>query len=158
MAAYLDTPTLKLLSIIPPDYLDFIESSQAGWTAKVLERWSAWIDARLAKRYATPFGSPAPIAVQGWLSDIVTHEAYLKRGIDPTDQQVQDVAGARKRAEEEIKEAADAKDGMFELPLRADTTAQGISKGAPLFYSETSPYHTWSEQAADGKAEDDGDF
>lgn len=138
--AYLTLAAFKLLSVIPPEYLDDIETDQAGWTDAQLGRWSDWIDSRLAKRYAAPFGTPYPGAVTGWLNDLVTFEAYLKRGIDPTDKQTSEIVRRRDTAMAEIKEAADAKDGLFDLPLRADTTASGISKGSPLGYSEASPY------------------
>jgi len=48
----------------------------------------------------------------------------------------------------ELKEAADSKDGLFDLPLRADTTATGVSKGGPRGYSEASPYTNLDRQRA----------
>jgi hypothetical protein len=53
-----------------------------------------------------------------------------------------------------LKEAADAKDGLIDLPLRADTTASGISRGGPLAYTETSPYAWTDVQAETGRSED----
>lgn len=152
--AYLTLAAFKLLSVIPPEYLDEIETDQAGWTDAQLQRWSDWIDSRLAKRYAAPFGSPYPGAVTGWLNDLVTYEAYLKRGIDPTDKQTSEIIGRKKDAMIEIKEAADAKDGLFDLPLRSNTSESGISKGAPLGYSEASPYHGFDLQRDAGQEDD----
>jgi phage gp36-like protein len=153
MAAYLDIAGFKLLSVIPPEYLDIIESAQAGWTDARLGYWSRWIDTRLRKRYVTPF-SPVPSAVAGWLCDIVTFDAYLKRGVDPTDQQIDEIRARRDAALLEIKEAADAKDGLFDLPLLDTSDGTGIAKGAPLFASNASPYSWIDDQAETGRLED----
>lgn len=149
MAAYLTIAAFKALSIIPASYVDQIETEQSGWTDTQLNAWSAWIDAKLAKRYAVPFGSPAPITVQMWLSRIVTPIAYLKKGVDPTDSQVAAIVADGEAARTEIKEAADSKEGLYELPLRADLPgSQGVGKGAPLGYSEQTPY-AWTDVQQD---------
>jgi hypothetical protein len=154
VASYLDVDGFKLLSIIPPGLIDEIEADQPGWTLAQLGRWSAWIDSRLSKRYAAPFASPYPDAVTGWLNDLVTYEAYLKRGVDPTDKQVSEILRRRDVAQAEVKEAADAKDGLFELPLRANTTESGISKGTPLGAAQASPYVWTTEQRDTARDED----
>lgn len=142
--AYLDLNTFKLLTLAPSTYVDEMETEQAGWMGAQLDYWSAWIDSRLSKRYNVPFSSPPPLAVKMWLARIVTLQLYLKRGVDATDNQYVDIREADKIARDEIKEAADAVGGLFDLPLRSDTTATGITKPAPQFYSEGSPY-TWTD-------------
>lgn len=134
---------LKALLIAPSAYVDEIESLEPGWVAGQLEFLSRWIDARLRKRYAAPFAEPYPVVLQGWLAALMDPLIYQKRGIDPTDLQLTTIVERRDNALLEIKEAADAVDGLFDLPLRNDTTATGIAKGAPLGYSEVSPY-SWS--------------
>jgi hypothetical protein len=84
----------------------------------------------------------------------VTIRAWMKRGFDPNDLATEEYKADAAAAMEEIKEAANADTGLFELPLRADTTASGISKGGPLGYTEASPYVWTDEQARAGRDED----
>lgn len=148
---YLTLATYRDLTIAPASYVDDVESQHPGWVLGQLGFWTAWIDSRLKKRYAAPFdaASPPPV-VLGWLARILDYELYLKRGINPTDEQSGDVKDRAAEARAEIKEAADAERGLFELPLRADTpAATGVSRGGPLMVSEVSPY-TWSDVQRDG--------
>ncbi len=154
MAAYLTVAAFKLLSVMPAEFVDAIEAVTPGWTAAQLELESARIDSRLRKRYEVPFGSPAPVEVQGWLANIVTLRAYMRRGFDPTDQQAVQYKADADTAIAEMKEAADSNEGLFDLPLRADSTASGIVKGGPRVYSETSPYVGFDVQAGIGRNED----
>lgn len=154
MATYLTVDGFKLLSVMPSGFVDEIEAGSPGWTLQQLTLVSAHIDARLSKRYDAPFNVPAPICVQGWLAKIVTEAAYRKRGYDPTDAQGKEYVADRDTALAEIKEAADAVDGLFDLPLRADTNASGISKGGPRAYSEQSPYVFTDQQSRVGTNED----
>jgi hypothetical protein len=134
---------LKALSVAPDEAFTDLESRYPGWLLAQLGAWSAWIDGRLRKRYAAPFALPYPVAVTGWLARIVTAAAYHKRGVDPTDQMVGQVIEDGNAARLEVAEAANGDTGLWDLPLRADTTATGISKGGPLGYTETDPY-TWT--------------
>jgi hypothetical protein len=144
--AYLTLAGLKLLSVAPDECFSDLESRYPGWTDATLAYWSSWIDAQLRKRYAAPFSSPYPVAVEGWLARLVTAAAYHKRGIDPTDRQVDQVIEDAAAARAEVMAAANGDTGRWDLPLRADTTATGISKGGPLVYTETNPYDTWDIQ------------
>lgn len=137
---YLTVNEFKDLTVAPAFYVDEIEAAESGWTEKQLASWSRYIDARLSKRYSTPFGSPYPGAVKGWLSRLVTLRVYYKRGIDPTDAQFEAVSRDSDAVVEELREAADSKEGLFGLPLREDDQSSGITKGAPLHYVEQSPY------------------
>lgn len=125
-----------------------------GFLDARLTRVSAWLDSRLRKRYEAPFASPYPEAVLGWLVDIVTEAAYRRRGLDPNDPQAEQYAADANTAREEVKEAADAEKGAFDLPLRQNTTADGITKGGPLGYSEQSPYVGFSKQRETAQNED----
>jgi hypothetical protein len=154
VTAYLDRTGFKSLSVMPAVDLDALETEAAGWIDAQLTSVSRWIDSRLAKRYATPFTAPYPDVVTGWLAKIVTKRCYLRRGVDPTDPQFVEIKADADTALAEIKEAADAVDGLFELPLRADTTASGVSKGTPSVYSERSPY-SWTSIQGDAGRNDD---
>lgn len=152
MAGYLDIAGLKLRSVMPPEFFDQIEARQAGWLAAQSEALSRAIDSRLRKRYAVPFASPYPEAVLRWLGDMLTEVAWLRRGVDPSDPQWVRVEQLANTAREEIKEAADSNDGLFELPLATGATA--VSKGGPRVYSEQSPYVAADQQVATGRTED----
>lgn len=155
MAAYLTLSEFTNASVMPSSFISEIETVSPGWTLVQLTIESARIDGRLSKRYAVPFALPAPLCVQGWLAKIVTESAYRKRGYDPTDAQGRMYVADRDTAIAEIKEAADAIDGLFDLPLRADLTASGVTRGFPKAYSEQSPYAFADGQSRVGKQEDD---
>lgn len=152
---YITVERFKDLTTLPAEYVDELEVLRAGWLAAQIDAESAWIDARLGKRYATPFDpiSP-PVMVERWVAWLVTMNAWSRRGYDPNTADIQPTLDGFKQAKEEIKEAADAVDGLFELPLRSDTTAQGISRGGPRTYSEASPYVAFDDQSCNGRYED----
>lgn len=137
---YHDLASFKASTLGPARYVDEIEASEPGWILGRLVSWSAWLNSRLTKRYAAPFALPYPETVTGWLERIVTWEVYLKHGLDATDAQIDKIQGRHDSAQAEVREAASAVDNLFELPLRADTTAGGVTKGAPLGYTEVSPF------------------
>lgn len=146
MTAYLTLVEFQLRTTMPPEYVTAIESIQPGWTLAQLEQASRWIDSRLRKRYAVPFdltADPAPEAVKAWLTKLVTVQCYIRRGVDPTDQQFALIQQDAADAKAEIKEAADSNEGLFDLPWRDSEKATGISLGGPRVYSESSPY-VWS--------------
>lgn len=144
---YLTPDTYQQLSIAPKLYHQEVEIQHRGWLEGQIEFWGAWIDSRLKKRYAAPFAAPpnTPPVVLGWLARLLDAELYLKRGYDPTDKLNDKIDARAEEARAEIKEAADSEKGLFELPLRADEpAATSINRGAPLGYTEVSPY-TWSD-------------
>lgn len=154
MPAYLTLATFTDLTVMPSEFVGSIELVSPGWVDGQLAYWSSQIDARLAKRYAVPFANPCPVAVTGWLSRIVTVRCWLKRGVDPNDLQFTEIKADADAAWAEIKEAADSQLGLFDLPLRADTTASGISRGGPRSYAEQSPYVGFDRQGSTGRTED----
>lgn len=101
--------------------------------------------ARLRKRYAIPFVAPFPEIACGWLEAVVTPSVYRRRGIDPTDEQIVSLDALAAKALEEQKEAADSKDGLYELPLRQDLPSTGVDHGGPLGYAEADPYE-WRDR------------
>lgn len=152
--SYLDLEGFKGLTLMPSSYVDELELAEPGWITTQLAYWSSWIDARLAKRYAAPFSSPYPVAVTGWLARLVTLRAMLRRGLDANDAQFETYQGDHDSAKTEVEEAANSETGLFELPLRADTSASGITRGGPLGYSEASPYVWMDGQRETGVSED----
>lgn len=154
MTAYLSVAEFRTESLMPGSQVDALENEHPGFLAAKLARRSAAIDSRLRKRYAAPFAAPYPDKVIEWLLAGVTLAAYLKLGVDPLDAQIADIKEAAQTADEELKEAADSNTGLFDLPLRADTTDDGISKGGTLGYSEQSPY-VWKDVQVDAARGDD---
>jgi hypothetical protein len=152
--AYLDLAAFRLRTLMPQIDINTVEAETPGFTAARLATWSAKIDTRLRKRYAVPFAVPVPEAVLEWLTKIVTFELYLKRGVDPADQSIALVKADKEQAEAEVKEAADAVGGLFDLPLLDTKDATAITKGAPLAYVETSPYVAFDLQRTNGRADD----
>lgn len=154
MARFQTVTEFKARTILPQASVDLLEAQEPGFLQGALDDWQEEIEARLRPRYATPFAAPVPRTVLRWQTKLVTRDAYHKMGYNPSSQQDRDaIDGAAERCEAELKEAADAKDGLFDLPLRADSTASGISRGGPRVYSEQSPY-VW----ADNQRRDSGDY
>lgn len=137
MAAYLTANEFKALAIISAGK---VENLPPGWLEGQLLHFSQHIDDRLRKRYATPFSDPAPLIVKMWLTQLVTVRCYLKGGIDATDEQFVAVKDDARLADEQITAATNAKDGLYELPLRADLAGSGVTRGGPKVYTQNSPY------------------
>lgn len=149
--AYLDIPGFKNLTAMPASDVDLLDS---GYVNAQLLAVSSWIDSQLAKRYATPFASPYPITVQFWLARIVTSRLYVHRGVNSTDAEIQLIKEDADDAKKEIAQAADAQNGLYELPLRSDTDSDGVVRGGPSVYSEASPYVRTTIQGNIGRNED----
>jgi hypothetical protein len=128
-------------SVMTDEQISELENKYEGWLLSFAASCQdAEIDARLRKRYLAPFAEPVPECVKYWLARIITPSCYLKLGVRPSDEQQTEITKQAEKSQADIKEAADAKDGLFDLPLRADTNASGIEQPATLAYSEQSPY------------------
>jgi hypothetical protein len=154
MAGYLTLEQFKLQATLPSEFIDQLETEQPGFTQTQLDLESSRIDARLRKRYQAPFADPTPLIVQDWLSKIVTLTVWLRRGTRDTDQAIGLAEKQSQQAFDEIKEAADAEKGLFDLPLRQDTLVSGITRPKVRSYSETSPFLSQRNQALVGRQED----
>ena len=149
MSQYLTLTTYQDLTLAPASYVEFVEAEEPNWINRQLSHLSALLDAKLAKRYATPFDADSPpVAVQDWLRRMMDLRLYYKRGVDPTDQQFGEIKEDAKAAWAEVADAADSDKGHTELPRRADDPTIGVTRGTPLSYTETSPY-IWSDVQAD---------
>lgn len=164
---YLDVAGFKERTIMPEGDVVTLEKSRLGYLTKRLAHWEAWIDARLTKRYAVPFGTPpvspstlrtdVPEIVLLWLTSLVTLDAYSGRGFNPSSEADQiSIVTPATTAMAEVKEAAESAVGLFELPLRQSdgTGSSGVSKTGPLAYTENSPYVGFDAQFDAAQTED----
>lgn len=151
---YLSLDEFKQLALIPAAFIDEVEEMAPGFVGKQIELESSRVDARLSKRYATPFNTPAPIAVRAWVTTLVQPAVELKRGVGPESSNYDEYKRLAGVALDELKEAANAETGLFDLPLRGDASESGIARGAPRSYSEQSPYVFTDEQGRTGREED----
>lgn len=127
---------------------------------------SRLFDAKLTKRYVTPFGldsedvfslARVPEVVQVNVCDVVSYHLWSKRGFNPSSTSDEDaIIGARDRALAWLNEAADAEKGFVELPRRPleETDVSAITKGKPKVHSEQSPYVWTREQSKHGRDDD----
>jgi hypothetical protein len=154
--AYLDRDAFRDLTIASTAIVDRVEAMYPGWIARQLAFHSDRIDSRLRKRYAVPFAAPplTPPTIALWLCAIVTPVVMLKQGMAAEDELLVSAQRAAADAEAQLTEAANAEAGLFDLPMRSDSAASGISQGAPLAYTETSPYAWITERRTHGVGED----
>jgi hypothetical protein len=102
--------------------------------------------------------TPVPAIALGWLTQIVDVDVWIKRGTNPQDATIVDWKALRQEALDEIREAADSKDGLFELPTLDTLGDSAANHGGPLFYSETSPFVGADFQESLGRQEDDAAY
>jgi hypothetical protein len=123
---------------------------------RMLGARTSWILSRLRKRYDTVAITAAPPEVaRGWLESLVTMDCYLRRGFAPTSEENNLFMANAETAKAELKEAADSKDGLFDLPLLPDPAGgSAVSKGGPLGYTEQSPFAWTTAQRNAGRADD----
>lgn len=143
MAGYVTEQEFIHLTVMAIEDVASMFEADAVWLATQIESVSRMIDGRLAKRYAVPFQSPIPEVVKLWVVRMVTPKFYLRRGVNPRDAQFEVIQEDGQKAWAEVTEAADAKDGLFELPIKQSDETNGITRGFTRAYSERSPY-TWT--------------
>jgi len=155
VAAYLDLPGYKQRSIIPSTDVDLVETLQPGFVEARLAIRQENLDARLVKRYAVPFASPVSEIVLGWLVALVDVDVMRKRGVNPQDPMMVGFIDEATRVYAEVKEAADSKEGLYELPLNDAQGNSGINHAGPLMYTEASPFVAADRQELQGRCEDE---
>jgi phage gp36-like protein len=143
MPAYLTAAAFKERTLLPVSYVEQVIAQAPTFLDLALEERSSYIDALCGKRYAVPFVEPVPNMVKRWLTALVSLDVYMKRGFNPTDDDADLFVKQFDTTITELKEAADAKDGLYQLPLKQDAAhagQSGITKGFSRVYSEGSPF------------------
>jgi hypothetical protein len=137
----------KFCLVLTPD-VTFIDARLIAQTS--------YIYSRLRARYEVPFDPTQPYieTPHRWLEALVQRDCYRKRGGNPGAALDGDILANALAAEADLKEAADAKDGLFQLPLLNNENGQGVSKGNVRVYSEASPYVSTDIEACIGRLED----
>jgi hypothetical protein len=103
------------------------------------------------------YNAPAPIPeiVLGWLVAMLDVDCWEKRGINAAgDGQYQRAVDEMGAALSELKEAADSKEGLFELPTNDVAGDSAVTQGGPMFYSEQSPFVWMDQQRQTARSED----
>lgn len=156
MATYITTDEFRLRTLLPSNVLSQIEAVTPGWLAAQIDAVGHGIDARLSKRYHVPFNAPYPDIIKSWIINIVSLNAWLKRGMVATDESFGEYKAMHDRAIAELQEAANSETGLFDLPLDASAPggASAIVRANPFSYSEASPYVWQDVQRERGRNED----
>ncbi len=97
--------------------------------------------------------TPVPGSVLGWLVALVSVDVMRKRGVNGQDPMIKEFFDEALAAKAELKEAADSKDGLFDLPASEDV-GSAIATGGPLGCSDVSPYAWQDRQAREGYRQD----
>ena len=149
MAAYVDRDYVGLIGAMSPTDIEELETSVPGAFDAIALAVSRMFDARLSKRYQTPF-DPVPEALKYHVTQVVVFELFKKRGFNPSSEQDATISDARKESLEWLKEAADSKDGLVDLPIRETPTpdVSAILQAGPLGTSDDSPY-SWIDVQAE---------
>ncbi len=101
--------------------------------------------------------TPVPEILLKWVNALVTLACYRRRGFNPQDPSGELVVRAAIEAKKEVQEAADSKDGLFDLPASEDLDS-AVTTGGPLGRSDGSPYAWQDRQAARGGRQDYGQW
>lgn len=153
---YLTPEEFKARTMMSVAEVDYVEAENPGFTASRLAVRTSWMHQRLRKRYGNslPFSAPYPEILLGWLVDLVSYDLMRKRGMNPQDPISEQYKSAFDLADAEIKEAADSKEGLFDIETAAGDENSNVTTGGPLGYSETSPYVWAVREVRQGRAED----
>lgn len=103
--------------------------------------------------------TPVPETILGWLVALLDVAVLRKHGANSQDPGTQDFVALAKTALDEIAQAANSKDGLFDLPPVDGEQPSNVSTGGVISYSEAgSPYVSGDRQEFDGHCEDERGF
>ena len=157
MSQYVTKAETKLLGSMPSEDIDALDTLYTGLHDATATAVSGMFDARLIKRYAAPFAAPYPDSLKQMVAQWVAYRLFIKRGFNPSSAQDAAIRQDYEDAQAWLKEAADSKDGLVELPTRQATPSgsSAVDSGGPLGYSEASPY-AWMDVQAEAVVNGDG--
>lgn len=144
MASPLSLAAYKSITTIEASYVDLCATKGKDVQTWLDIHWSH-IKARLVKRYAVASdfnNGSTPGKIKEWLVILTDIDVWKCVGGQPKGRVDGWADEDRLRVEEELKEAANAETGLFELPL-LDTDALGasaINKGGPYASLFVSPF------------------
>lgn len=129
---YFDFDYLSTMGSIPGAVLAKFDEDNPGRLTKMIVATSRLMDSYLFKRYATPFKEPVPEVVKFHGTQILSHQLRVIIGFDPGSQQDEQIINARNAAFAWLEHAANARDGLVELPKREPEAgkqdAAGVSR------------------------------
>lgn len=146
MTAYFDVDYLSTMGSVPAATLADFEEANPGRLAKMIEAISRLMDSYLFKRYATPFANP-PEVLKYHGAQILSYQLRITIGFDPGSQQDEQIINARNAAFAWLESAANARDGLVELPLREpapgerDTSGVSRRKARAFSYGAAIDWH-----------------
>lgn len=147
MAGYIDVDYLRAIGSVPGALLTELEVNEPGRLEAMIAAVSRLVDSRLFKRYATPFKEPVPEAIKFAVAQIVSHQVRVVIGFDPSSEQDAQIVKARDDAFAWLTEAANASEGLVELPLRepdpgkADEAGVSRRKARAFSYRSAIDWH-----------------
>lgn len=127
--------------------VDEVEQLHPGFIEAHLRKKSGTIDGLLAKNFAAPFDAPYPDKVTEWLQRLVEPIVYLKRGVEQSDAQFATLIEDAKAANEELQNAANASENLWNLPLRSDLPKTDARRPSVLSRSDPTCYDWMARQA-----------
>lgn len=149
--AYVDLDYVCLVSPIREEAARAYDAANPGSFDAIAQAVSRMFDARLAKRYVTPFDPvDPPEAIKFHVGNVVAYQLWLKIGYDPGSQQDTNIKDARDESLAWLANAADSPEGTVELPRREDPTKADVSaikRSGPISYSEATPFEWVRRQA-----------
>ena len=147
MAGYFDVDYLRTMGSVPDSVLTDFDEANPGRLLAIIESISRLMDSYLFKRYATPFQDPVPEIVKFHGAQIMSHQLRLIIGFDPGSRQDEEIVNARNAAFTWLEQAANARDGLVELPLREpeagkqDVSGVGRKKVRAFSYLSAIDWH-----------------